>query len=245
MKHILICFIVSCLTLLIISCNNFVGPSSLSPWTRVNSGLSEGTFAVSGSNVFAANHQGVFLSDNGGTSWISVNNGLTDTFATCLTVSGSGLFAGTWGAYFVQRTAEPLGAQLTPDCRFRQLSLLLRQAGRIFLPEPPMTFFSPPTMAHFGFQQITVYRATMCSDFSFLIQMFLLVLPQAASFFPPTTEQAGVKQILVLQILMSMHSPSMARTYMREPKVVCSVPATREELGTRSMLVWRIRSSMH
>ena len=68
-------------------------------------------FAVNGSNLFAGTDGGVYLSTNNGTSWTSVNTGLTNTRVLSLAVSpapgetgqrvdsssGTNLFAGTWG----------------------------------------------------------------------------------------------------------------------------------------------------
>jgi hypothetical protein len=84
-------------------------------WTAVNTGLPFVTsetdttrayravtcFGTSGTNLFAGtgsyviSGRGVFLSTNDGTSWTSVNTGLTDSNVTALAVSGTNLFAGT------------------------------------------------------------------------------------------------------------------------------------------------------
>ena len=54
--------------------------------------------AQNGTNVFAGTSEaGVFLSTNNGTSWNSVNTGLTSLSVISLTVSGTDLFAGTAG----------------------------------------------------------------------------------------------------------------------------------------------------
>jgi len=71
-------------------------------------------FAASGTNLFAGTASGagvvsggVFLSTNNGASWTQVNNGLTNTSVTALTVSGTNLFAGTgtgqggWGRVYL------------------------------------------------------------------------------------------------------------------------------------------------
>jgi hypothetical protein len=51
---------------------------------------------VSGTNLFAGTWGGgVFLSTNNGTTWSSVNTGLTDTLVEALGVSGTNLFAAT------------------------------------------------------------------------------------------------------------------------------------------------------
>jgi hypothetical protein len=61
-----------------------------------------------GTNLFAANGSGVYLSTNDGTSWIGVNTGLTNTYVYALAVSpaaggtrGTNLFAGTANGVFL------------------------------------------------------------------------------------------------------------------------------------------------
>ncbi|MCK4787222.1 MAG: hypothetical protein KAV87_25910, partial [Desulfobacteraceae bacterium] len=91
-------------------------------WTRVASGLPERTAVIdlvaSGSNFFVVTKGGsgiiispgtdaiqrvsmgcgVFSSSDGGTNWTEVGPGLpADTPVSCLAVSGTILFAGTWG----------------------------------------------------------------------------------------------------------------------------------------------------
>jgi hypothetical protein len=69
-------------------------------WIEVSSGLKDtnvNCLAVSGSNIFAGTHGGVFLSINNGTSWTGVNSGLSYTNIVSLVVSGSKIFAGTYG----------------------------------------------------------------------------------------------------------------------------------------------------
>ncbi len=74
-------------------------------WTAVDSGLtnifSVNALAVSGANLFAGSGQipggGVFLSTNNGTSWTAVDSGLTYSSVYSLVVSGTNLFAGTYG----------------------------------------------------------------------------------------------------------------------------------------------------
>lgn len=77
-------------------------------WTAVNAGLpNSGTntnvesFAVIGGNLFAATQSGVFLSPNNGTTWTSVNVGLTNTDVEALVASGNDLFAGTGHGIFL------------------------------------------------------------------------------------------------------------------------------------------------
>jgi len=60
-------------------------------------------FAVSGTNLFAGTDgDGVFLSTDNGTSWTTVNTGLTNAEVSALAVSGTNLFAGThFGGVFL------------------------------------------------------------------------------------------------------------------------------------------------
>lgn len=66
-------------------------------WTSASNGIG-GTvrsFAVTGTNIYAGGGNGVFLSVNDGASWTELINGLPDLFsATCLAVSGTGVFVG-------------------------------------------------------------------------------------------------------------------------------------------------------
>jgi hypothetical protein len=66
-------------------------------WTRVYSIIQASCFAVSGTNLFAANGPWVFLSADTGTSWTEVDSGLTDGVRS-LVVSKTYLFAGTSGS---------------------------------------------------------------------------------------------------------------------------------------------------
>lgn len=56
-------------------------------------------FAVSGSNLFAGNKDGVYLSTDNGTSWTTINNDLTATYISALAVSGTNIYAGTFGVF--------------------------------------------------------------------------------------------------------------------------------------------------
>ncbi|MDP2886983.1 MAG: T9SS type A sorting domain-containing protein [Ignavibacteria bacterium] len=60
------------------------------------------SFAVSSTNLFAGTDGGgVFLSTNNGTSWSSVNTGLTNTRVHALALSGTNVFAGASGGVFL------------------------------------------------------------------------------------------------------------------------------------------------
>lgn len=72
-------------------------------WTAVNNGLTStgiSSFAINGTNVFAAG-EGVFLTTNNGGLWTSVSNGLTNTTVNALAISGTNIFAGTNGGVFL------------------------------------------------------------------------------------------------------------------------------------------------
>ena len=70
-------------------------------WTQTN-GPGGGyikSLCSNGTNLFAVTHfgGGVFLSTNNGSSWISRNNGLTNTDVLSIVASGTNLFVGTSG----------------------------------------------------------------------------------------------------------------------------------------------------
>jgi hypothetical protein len=70
------------------------------PWqqTGPNGGGQVEVLATSGSNLFAGTATGgVFLSNNSGTSWIPVNNGLSTLDVRVLGINGTNIFAGTNG----------------------------------------------------------------------------------------------------------------------------------------------------
>lgn len=54
--------------------------------------------AASGTQVFAVNNRGIFLSTNYGLNWINKNNNISDTNITSLCITGGNLFAGTNGS---------------------------------------------------------------------------------------------------------------------------------------------------
>ncbi len=54
-------------------------------------------FAMNGMNIFAGTTKGVFLSTNNGISWILRNAGLTHTIVLSLAITGTKIFAGTYG----------------------------------------------------------------------------------------------------------------------------------------------------
>ena len=54
-------------------------------------------FAQSGSSLFAATNNGLFISLNQGQSWTAVSTGLPNTGIVSLAVNGTNIFAGTVG----------------------------------------------------------------------------------------------------------------------------------------------------
>jgi ligand-binding sensor domain-containing protein len=59
-------------------------------------------FAINETSVFAGTSGGgVFLSTDNGTSWVQVNNGLTNTWVFALAVSETAVFVGTYDGVFV------------------------------------------------------------------------------------------------------------------------------------------------
>jgi hypothetical protein len=79
-------------------------------------------FAVSGNNIFAGatgSGEGVFLSTNNGTSWTTLNTGLTNPVVMCLAVSGTNLFAGIYygGVFKYDLTGLPTSANVSCDVK--------------------------------------------------------------------------------------------------------------------------------
>ena len=78
-------------------------------WQQVNgySGPSVYAFAAipqgsGGTNIFAGTaDSGVYLSTDNGKSWAPVNSGLGSTEVSALAVSGTNIYAGTWGGIFL------------------------------------------------------------------------------------------------------------------------------------------------
>ncbi len=85
---------------------------SYAQWQQTNGPFGAGTItciATSGTNIFAGTSMGgVFLSSDSGTTWTTVNNGLTETIITSLTISGTNIFAGTQdsGVYLSTNTGS-------------------------------------------------------------------------------------------------------------------------------------------
>jgi hypothetical protein len=57
---------------------------------------------------------GVFRSTNNGTNWTALNSGLPDANVMCFAVSGSNLFAGTWGAGVWRRPLSEIMSVIEP-----------------------------------------------------------------------------------------------------------------------------------
>jgi len=128
--------------------------------------------AVSGTSLVAGTfNNGAYLSTDNGKNWTAVNIGLTYADVYSLTVSGTNLFAGTYGGVFLSTNN---GTSWT-------------QAGLANTPVCPL---------------------------SSQIRISLLGLILAASFFRPTTAQAGL--LPAYQILMSIALPSQGRISLQE-----------------------------
>jgi hypothetical protein len=79
----------------------FLSTNNGTSWSPVNNGINKkvNELTLSGTNIFASTRGGgIFLSTNNGSSWSTVNNGLTTLYIYPLAVSGSNLFAGTYGS---------------------------------------------------------------------------------------------------------------------------------------------------
>jgi hypothetical protein len=92
----------------------FLSTNDGNSWGAISDGLDKDPFdtlryvrvtalVVSGEDIFAGTegagtgYGGIFLSTNHGSSWVAVNNGLTEYGVNTLIASGTDLFAGTWG----------------------------------------------------------------------------------------------------------------------------------------------------
>lgn len=65
-------------------------------------------FAVNGTTLFAGtDYYGIFRSTDNGTTWTPVDSGLTDLHIGSLAVSGTNIFAGTWGGVFLSTNNGP------------------------------------------------------------------------------------------------------------------------------------------
>jgi hypothetical protein len=116
----------------------FLSTNNGATWAAVDSGLTNTSssiqchytcmqitsLAVSGSNIIAGtNGNGVFFSNNNGTSWTAVNSGLTNTtgltilamYVYSLAVSGSDIFAGTDDGVWRRPLSEMLGVINDPQ----------------------------------------------------------------------------------------------------------------------------------
>lgn len=73
-------------------------------WQHVNGpfGGSVNGLIIKDQNIFASTkQQGVFISSNNGSSWAARSNGLTTSYAICITMKGSRIFLGTGSGLFV------------------------------------------------------------------------------------------------------------------------------------------------
>ncbi len=76
----------------------FLSTNDGASWTAANTPFSGFSRMIQvGTNLFAGTDLGVFLSTNNGQSWTAVSGGLTNATVLSLAVSGTNLFAGTYG----------------------------------------------------------------------------------------------------------------------------------------------------
>jgi photosystem II stability/assembly factor-like uncharacterized protein len=89
--------------------NIYVSTDNGTNWTLFNNGLGDNIYAIvfSGTNIFAGTARtGVYSSTINGTSWTQASNGLNETFISSLAVSGTNLFAGTYGGVWKRPLSE-------------------------------------------------------------------------------------------------------------------------------------------
>jgi ligand-binding sensor domain-containing protein len=112
--------IIRCLLMVFI-----VAIHSIAQWKQTNGPYGGEVYCigVSGANIFAGTDQGVFLSTNNGTNWTEVNTGLPNIIVSALAVSGTNLFAGTWGdgVFLSTNNGTSWTAANTPFSRFSQM----------------------------------------------------------------------------------------------------------------------------
>lgn len=121
-------------------------------WLHTNGpvGYPINCLTISGINLFAGTERGgIFLTTNNGTSWTSINNGLSAISVYGIVKNGSNLFATTWGSGIVLSTNNgtswtEVNAGLVPFHSVPPISLLLPSPAQIFLPGHMMTEFSCP-----------------------------------------------------------------------------------------------------
>jgi photosystem II stability/assembly factor-like uncharacterized protein len=64
-------------------------------WKLSIANISVSSLAINDSEIYAGTTNGVYISSNKGTSWVTANNGLEDLSVTALAISGTNIFAGT------------------------------------------------------------------------------------------------------------------------------------------------------
>ena len=156
------------------------------------------SLAVSGTNLFAGTYGGgVFLSTNNGTSWTAVNTGLTNTDVYALAVSRhESLCRDLWRrrlSFHQQRHKLDCGQYRLDEhlcqcsCRLRHESLC-RDLWRRRL-----SFHQQRHKLDCGQYRLDEHLC-LCSC-RLAARISLPGLMAAASFFPPTTAQAGLRSI--------------------------------------------------
>ena len=101
MKNFKIFFGILILSIQLTLLNNFSNAQWVLSSNGITGGASISSLAASGTNIFAGTlGEGIYISTNGGASWASVNNGLTQLNVYSFAVSGSSIFAGTFNGVF-------------------------------------------------------------------------------------------------------------------------------------------------
>ncbi|MGD0338143.1 MAG: FG-GAP-like repeat-containing protein [Bacteroidota bacterium] len=125
----------------------FLSTDSGTSWKATSTGLPWKTsyveaFAISGTNLFAGTYGGVLLSTNNGTSWTSVNIGLTNTYVHTLAVSGTNLFAGTDSGVFVSTNNGTSWTAVNNGLTYTSVNALAVSGTNLFAGTPSGVFLS-------------------------------------------------------------------------------------------------------
>jgi photosystem II stability/assembly factor-like uncharacterized protein len=88
----------------------YVSNDNGATWTQAYGSITFNALVATGNNIFAATSNGVMLSTDNGVNWSAANNGLTPWDIRCLTIKGSDLYCGAFGAGVWKR---PLSEMIT------------------------------------------------------------------------------------------------------------------------------------
>lgn len=95
----------------------FFSANSGSTWMQLfNAGYSIASICVSGGNIFIADMNKVYLSQNNGTTWTPVDTGLpVNSLVRSLCIAGNFIYAGTNGGVWIRPLFQLLGTSLIPQ----------------------------------------------------------------------------------------------------------------------------------